>query len=360
MIRTLFAAAALALCAPGLALAQTAGSTGAMAGVQMTSQDALASKLIGSSIYSAIATNGNNAKSGNVATNAAPAAGTPANGSPNGVAAPAGATATGAQGAVANTASDTNAQEIGKISDLVVDRQGNIKAVVIGIGGVLGLGQKSVAVPYSNITWQVAADGSIRGSLATTADQLKNAPDFKAPTNGQATTVGAAPAASGTMTTPGMAATTSGATSADASTNNAAMTFATTAGPANLFEIQSSQLALKQTQTSDVTAFAQRMITDHTKAGQDMDAALKSDNIAAPAPALTQDQQQQMSQLQGLKGQDFDKAYIQAQVKAHDDAVNLFQNYSQSGPDGALKTFATKTLPVLKTHQQMIHKLAGK
>ena len=110
MIRTLFAAAALALCAPGLALAQTAGSTGAMAGVQMTSQDALASKLIGSSIYSAIATNGNNAKSGNAATNAAPAAGTPANGSPNGVAAPAGATATGAQGAVANTASDTNAQ----------------------------------------------------------------------------------------------------------------------------------------------------------------------------------------------------------------------------------------------------------
>src|SRR6185437_3388061 len=103
------------------------------------------------------------------------------------------------------------------------------------------------------------------------------------------------------------------------------------------------------TQTSDVTAFAQRMITDHTKAGQDMDEALKSDNIAAPAPALTQDQQQQMSQLQGLKGQDFDKAYIQAQVKAHDDAVNLFQSYSQSGPDGALKT-----------HQQMIHKLAGK
>ena len=37
MISTLFAAAALALCAPGLALAQTAGSTGAMAGVQMTS-----------------------------------------------------------------------------------------------------------------------------------------------------------------------------------------------------------------------------------------------------------------------------------------------------------------------------------
>jgi putative membrane protein len=48
------------------------------------------------------------------------------------------------------------------------------------------------------------------------------------------------------------------------------------------------------------------------------------------------------------------------QVKAHDDAVQLFQNYSQSGPNGALKTFAGKTLPVLKMHQQMIHKLAGK
>ena len=40
--------------------------------------------------------------------------------------------------------------------------------------------------------------------------------------------------------------------------------------------------------------------------------------------------------------------------------MNLFQTYSQSGPDGALKTFAAKTLPTLKMHQQMIHKLAGK
>lgn len=389
MIRTLMAAAALALCAPGLALAQTAANAGATAGVQMTAQDALASKLIGSPIYSTLAANNNGSKGNSAASSAATADGT----SPNGVAAPSGASAMGASGAVANTASDTNAQQIGTISDLVVDRQGTIKAVVVGIGGVLGIGQKSVAVPFTQVKWQVAADGSVRGALDTTADALKAAPDFKAPTNGQATTVGdnrsnasrtagsgtapgatttpgtapapgAAPTTSGTMTTPGMAATTPGATtgpgSANASTNNAATTFATTAGPANLFEIQSSQLALKQTQTAGVTAFAQRMITDHTKAGQDMQAALKSDNISVPAPALTQDQQQQMSQLQGLKGQQFDQAYIQAQVKAHDDAVNLFQNYSQSGPVGALKTFAGKTLPVLKMHQQMIHKLAGK
>jgi putative membrane protein len=135
--------------------------------------------------------------------------------------------------------------------------------------------------------------------------------------------------------------------------------FANTAAMSNMFEIQSSQLVLKQTQNKDVLDFANKMIADHTKAGQDMQAAAEKQQVTVPTQ-LDQTHQQQLQQLQGLKDQQFDQAYIQMQLAGHQQAVKLFQQYSQSGPDGDLKTFATQTLPTLQSHLDMIQKLSGK
>ena len=49
---------------------------------------------------------------------------------------------------------DSNNKDIGKISDLLLDKDGTMKAVVVGIGGFLGIGAKDVAVPYSALHWQ--------------------------------------------------------------------------------------------------------------------------------------------------------------------------------------------------------------
>ena len=46
---------------------------------------------------------------------------------------------------------NTNNESIGDISDLIVDRDGKIEAVVIGVGGFLGMGEHSVAVPFEQI-----------------------------------------------------------------------------------------------------------------------------------------------------------------------------------------------------------------
>jgi putative membrane protein len=233
---------------------------------------------------------------------------------------------------------------------LVVDNNGTVKAVVIGIGGVLGLGEKTVAVAYNDVRWQVAQDGTVRGELDTTADALKAAPEFKGPANSNAAV--AAPGANGNVP-PQNGAAPATATAFDP------QTFVNTAAPANTFEIQTSQMALQKTQNKDITDFANKMVADHTKAGQDLEAAAKSQNLSVPT-GISDSMQQQVVQLQNLSGQQFEQAYVQAQVQAHDDAVNLFQGYSQSGPAGALKDFAAKTLPTLQEHQQMIHKIAGK
>ena len=71
-----------------------------------------------------------------------------------------------------------DAEEIGNIDDLVFDESGQIKAVVIGVGGFLGIGEKAVAVDFQSLEFTLAADNTERWVLPTTADALTAAPDF--------------------------------------------------------------------------------------------------------------------------------------------------------------------------------------
>jgi len=75
------------------------------------------------------------------------------------------------------TAADAN--NLGNINDLVLDQNGNVAAVVLGVGGFLGVGEKQVAVDYTALQWTIAADNTERFVLQTTKDELTNAPDFK-------------------------------------------------------------------------------------------------------------------------------------------------------------------------------------
>jgi sporulation protein YlmC with PRC-barrel domain len=44
-------------------------------------------------------------------------------------------------------------QSIGKVSDVIIDGSGSAKAVVVGVGGFLGVGQKDVALPFNEVKW---------------------------------------------------------------------------------------------------------------------------------------------------------------------------------------------------------------
>ena len=74
---------------------------------------------------------------------------------------------------------EADADNLGKINDLVVNGDGSIAAVVIGVGGFLGLGEKQVAVDFSALQLVVASDNTKRFVVKTTKDELTNAPDFK-------------------------------------------------------------------------------------------------------------------------------------------------------------------------------------
>src|SRR5690606_36160227 len=68
-----------------------------------------------------------------------------------------------------------DAERIGEINDLVISAEGDVAAVIIGVGGFLGLGEKNVAVDYAQLQWTGAEDGD-RIVLETTKEALNAAP----------------------------------------------------------------------------------------------------------------------------------------------------------------------------------------
>lgn len=135
-------------------------------------------------------------------------------------------------------------------------------------------------------------------------------------------------------------------------------TFVTKAAADGKHEVMLGELAKNQAASADVKKFGERMITDHTKANEQLMAAAKAANIAVPG-GLPDDKVKEFERFKGLKGADFDKAYTKHMVEDHEKAVKLFTNASQNLKNPGLKDFATKTLPTLKEHLEIARKLSG-
>ena len=70
-------------------------------------------------------------------------------------------------------------ENIGSISDLLVDKDGKVVAAVIGVGGFLGIGKKNVAVPFEALTLSRNPDGNEQATIRLSKTELEKAPDFK-------------------------------------------------------------------------------------------------------------------------------------------------------------------------------------
>ena len=127
----------------------------------------------------------------------------------------------------------------------------------------------------------------------------------------------------------------------------------------NKFEIDSSKLAVDKASSAEVKAFAEQMIADHTKAGEEFMATLKKEGQEPPAAELTPKHRDQLKQIEGAGNQDFDATYVSLQEAAHVEAVGLFRAYSEKPDDPALGEFAKKTLPTLEMHFDHVKKLAA-
>jgi len=128
--------------------------------------------------------------------------------------------------------------------------------------------------------------------------------------------------------------------------------FVQEAASSGMFEVKSAQLA-KQRATSDNTKlFADHLIQDHKQANDDLMKIAKKMNIDVPTD-LQPNEKATFDQLSTVNGANFDGQFLQAQVKAHQQAVDLFEKASKNLQDKELKEFAQQYLPSLREHLKM-------
>lgn len=72
-------------------------------------------------------------------------------------------------------------ENVGDINDVIIGADGTIAAVIVGVGGFLGLGEKDVALPFSELTFATDSDNDLVVSTSATKESLQLAPEYKKP-----------------------------------------------------------------------------------------------------------------------------------------------------------------------------------
>jgi len=135
--------------------------------------------------------------------------------------------------------------------------------------------------------------------------------------------------------------------------------FVKKAAVAGMTEVQASKLAVEKSTDPLVKRFAQRMIEDHTKAGEGLKAAAAREGLSVPSD-MDAAHEQVVDKLKGLSGAEFDKAYKAQMLKDHEEAVALFQGEAKEAAQSPVDKFAAETLPTLQMHLKMARELNSK
>jgi putative membrane protein len=135
--------------------------------------------------------------------------------------------------------------------------------------------------------------------------------------------------------------------------------FMSKAGVGGLAEVKMGNLALAKASSADVKSFGQRMVSDHSKANEELQQLATAKGVALPTE-LDGEHKGALDHLTSLSGAEFDKAYMQHMVADHEKDVSEFEKASTSASDSDLKAWAGKTLPTLKDHLQLAQTVSGK
>jgi putative membrane protein len=134
-------------------------------------------------------------------------------------------------------------------------------------------------------------------------------------------------------------------------------TFVNKAAMGGMAEVATGQIAAQQGATDGVKQFGQMMVTDHTKANDQLKQIASTKGITIPDSDPKADKE--TAKLSKASGTDFDDKYIKTEIKDHKATVKLFQKEADSGKDPDLKKFASDTLPTLQMHLASVEKLAS-
>ncbi|WP_188558825.1 DUF4142 domain-containing protein [Hymenobacter glacieicola] len=135
--------------------------------------------------------------------------------------------------------------------------------------------------------------------------------------------------------------------------------FLMTAASSNLLEIQMGQMAAQKAANADVKKFGQMMVDHHTRATQELKTVATPLGVTLPQTMMPV-HQAMADKLMAKSGKDFDEEYMDAMETAHKMDVAMFEVKSNAAETPTVKAFATKTLPMLRSHEKLASELEKK
>jgi putative membrane protein len=138
---------------------------------------------------------------------------------------------------------------------------------------------------------------------------------------------------------------------ADAAVDENTSDFMIKAANGGMLEVLLGEMAQRNASNQAVKDFGQMMVTDHTKANNELKALASARNVTLPATAEG-NHREHANDLGKKTGAEFDRDYMDMMVKDHNETVEMFENAANNSSDAAVKAFAAKTLPTLKAHQE--------
>jgi len=130
------------------------------------------------------------------------------------------------------------------------------------------------------------------------------------------------------------------------------------AAEGGMAEVEAGKLAQKNGSSQAVKDFGAMMVKDHSEANDKLKELAESKSVKLPeGPSMAQKTKGKMLEMKS--GTSFDKDYIEGQIKAHKDTLELLRKEIDSGKDADAKKFAAEIQPKVEEHLKKINKIAA-
>jgi putative membrane protein len=137
--------------------------------------------------------------------------------------------------------------------------------------------------------------------------------------------------------------------------------YAEGAALADMFEVDSSKIALDRSKSPEIKKLAQDMIDAHTKTSDELKSKLVRAGLIVELPTVLDAMHKALlDELKSANAQDFDMRYLAQQKNAHNEALMLHQSYARNGDIADLKALANDTAPKIEQHMTMLNELENR
>ena len=123
------------------------------------------------------------------------------------------------------------------------------------------------------------------------------------------------------------------------------------------FEVQEGRLAAERATSPRIRELARTMIRDHGKSARTISAAAHGEDLPTSSPGLDLDQQAMFARLKAAHGPEFDRLYVDQQVRAHEKTLSALSSFAKNGRPGPLRRAAVRIRPVVRRHLALFERL---